>query len=166
MSLSNPNSGVGRLEVSINGGSLEPYTGPISVGYNTILTAYVQASGRGSGGYKSSPMLSQLYKPKSVTLAAPTMSLSATTFTSTVKTITVTLTNPNPVAISRLVYWWGGDDPATATTYTGPITLSAANWESYQTLGKSDAKLYVRAEGTQTFVKPSASKNTTIKNTN
>jgi len=55
-------------------------------------------------------------------LVKPAISLSAPGFTLTVRNITVTLNNPNPAAVSGLVYWFAATGQASAQPYNGPFT--------------------------------------------
>lgn len=78
-------------------------------------------------------------------------------FDKTVKSINVTLSHPNPLALSKLINWFDGQDEATqAITYTGPFTLNVTEWETYLKPGKGEAKLLVRAVGTESFFKESS----------
>jgi hypothetical protein len=71
-------------------------------------------------------------------LDKPVIQLSAMAFDKTVKSINVTLSHPNPLALSKLINWFDGQDEATqAITYTGPFTLNVTEWETYLSQAKA-----------------------------
>ena len=167
LTLENPNGLAGDLMVAINGtNSFSSYTGPLSISYNSVIHSFVKPK-PGDQVWRESPVTVQTYTPADFQLATPILQKTATQFTSTVKTITVTLTNPNSSSLSKLIYWFEGQDPSTkAVKYTGPINLVAADWETYVINGRTEAKLIVQAVGTESFAKPSSLVSLKLTNTN
>lgn len=63
-----------------------------------------------------------MFTAKAISLAKPAISLSVPGFTPAVRNITVTLNNPNPAAVSGLVYWFAAVGETSAQPYTGTFT--------------------------------------------
>ena len=164
VTLYNPNSVISGsyMMVSINGAAYTPYINPLSLGYNTKIVAYVET---GNTVYSRSPTRGMGYEVKKVELDKPNISLSDDAFDSSTKTITMTISNPNSAAISNVIYWFDGQDEATqAVVYTGPVTLTADEWEVYSPDGGDEIDIFARAVGTETFVKDSSTDDEDIDN--
>lgn len=152
------------IMVSINGGDYAAYTAPLSVGYNTTVKAYVNSS---SSSWSKSEERTMFYEVKTIQLSEPSIGLSTNVFKTRDSQITMTITNPNSTAISRVIWWFEGQDEATtATVYTGPVTLVASAWEAYNPAGGDEVKILTRAQGTQSFASNSKTKDKKIENDN
>ncbi|MEM7010717.1 MAG: VWA domain-containing protein [Verrucomicrobiota bacterium] len=156
LSLSNPNpAAISYIRYSINDGSYATYSGPLSLAYDTKVTAYVAST---DSAWAESGRVEEIYGVRELSLDKPGIALSSTVlYPGVVDQITVTLNNPNNSSISELIYWFEGQNEATeATTYGGPFQITAANWNSYVSSGSYEAKLRVRAVGTTAFATDSA----------
>ncbi|MFT4546701.1 MAG: prepilin-type N-terminal cleavage/methylation domain-containing protein [Verrucomicrobiales bacterium] len=162
VTLLNPNAS-GQLNYSLNGGKFRKYETPISVTWDTEISFYVKA-GNGDKDYRDSAVDTHLYEAESIQLDRPSIRVSGQDFSPSIDTITVTLTDRNSASFSSLVWWFDGQDEALATPYTGPFTLTAAEWETYLKDGKHSAKLLAKAVGSESFIKKSRSEDIQFKN--
>ena len=162
VTLQNPNAN-GDLKYSVNGAPFKIYETPISVSWDTEIKVYAKANS-GNQGNRDSATDTHLYEAKDIQLGSPSIQVSGQYFSSSVDTIAVTLTDPNPASFSSLVWWFDGQDEALATPYTGPFNLTAAEWETYLKDGKSSAKLYAKAVGSESFIKESRDEDIRFKN--
>lgn len=153
--MTNPDAKGGIIMYSIDGSPFVAYSGPFTIDGPAQIGSFTDATG--VNGRRSSEPAYKQFSVETVALDKPVLSYSSKEFQSKTDTITVTANNPNPGAISQLIYWWSGvqDEDTEATVYTGPITLSAADWEQYAKQGKNEAKLKFRAVGTESFVEES-----------
>ncbi|MFT5470441.1 MAG: hypothetical protein ACI8UO_005569, partial [Verrucomicrobiales bacterium] len=157
LTLSNENSGDPNsfVMVSINNGGFDFYTGPITIFAETTILAYV---GTTTPGWTQSSLVLEEYTVDDYDLSKPSISVSPKAeFKGSTTTVTATLTDPNPPALSTLVYWLSGQSQSQATTYTGPFQLHASDWPD-------DVTVYAKCLGAESFVDDSSTKSKKIKN--
>ncbi len=147
VTLANPNPPEDSwIMVSMNGGTFQTYTGSVSVGPNSYVSAYVDGN---PAFWNRSTTAIESYAAGADQLLPPEIELSATTFDSETETIDVTLVNPNPTGSSQLFYTVkipSGDFPAVElyTEYSGPITLASSSFPDgfdIQAFAKSEDSL-------------------------
>lgn len=164
LTLTNPNPATSGsfIMVSVNGADPVPYLSPLSLDYDSEVSAFVET---GTLTWSRSQTRSMDYHVKPVQLSKPKIELSKDKFNSGTKEITMTITNPNDGSISNVIYWFEGQDESTdAITYTGPVTLTADAWEAYSPKGGDEVEIFARAVGTENFVKSSSVEDKDLEN--
>lgn len=152
VSLTNPNSTLDPnsfIRYSVNGGGFNTYAGPLSLGYEMTVEAFVDTS---DPVWAKSDRHSESYSVLSYSLTKPGMTLSSDSVGGGggPESVTVTLTDPNPAGLSNLFYWFENETEAdSGCPYTGPFTVTAEIKK-----GKVQSIQYPvsRAFGTESFV--------------